>query len=315
MDMIEVNNLTKYYGPTAALKNISFTVKKGEILGFLGPNGAGKTTAMSILTCLFPPTSGTAKVSGYDVLEEPLSVKGQIGYLPENVCLYGDMVVRDYLKFAAELKGIQKKEITKNVDKVIGETEISGVAHRMIKKLSRGYLQRVGIAQALLNDPPILILDEPTIGLDPMQIISIRKLVKNLSGERTVILCSHILPEVSQITERVIIINEGELVAADTPENLTKRLKKSGRVSITVGGPESEIKKTISALSGVKGVKGGGKTPSGATFFVEQKPGGDIRADLSRAIVGKGYDLVELRSEEVSLEEIFIKLVTEEKEV
>ena len=286
-----------------------------KIFLFLFPNGAVNTTSISILTCLFPPTSCTAKFSCYDILEDPISVKGQIGYLPENVCLYSDMVVKDYLKFAAELKGIQKKEIPKSVDKVIGDTEIKGVAHRIIKKLSRGYLQRVGIAQALLNDPPILILDEPTIGLDPMQIISIRKLVKNLSGERTVILCSHILPEVSQITERVIIINEGELVAADTPENLTKKLKKSGKVSITVGGPESEIKKTISAVSGVKSVKESSKTPSGTTFFVEQKSGGDIRADISRAVVGKGYNLIELRQEEISLEEIFIKLVTEEKEV
>jgi ABC-2 type transport system ATP-binding protein len=313
--MIEVKNLTKYYGPKAALSDVSFSVKKGEVLGFLGPNGAGKTTTMSILTCLFPPTSGSATIDGYDILEKPISVKEKIGYLPENIALYTDMTVRDYLAFVAELKRIPRKKIPKSTDKVIEATEIAGEADRIIKKLSRGYLQRVGIAQALLGDPPVLILDEPTIGLDPMQIISIRELIKNLAGERTVILCSHILPEVSQICERVIIINDGELVAVDTPKNLTKKLTGFGKIVVTATGPEGDVKKRLSSVTGVRGVKKGSSSSSGTTYYVKSKSTDDIRAELARAVVQGGHDLTELRHEEVSLEDIFIKLVTEEKGV
>ncbi len=314
MDMIEVKNLTKYYGPHAALKDVSFTVKQGETLGFLGPNGAGKTTTMSILTCLFPPTSGTATVAGYNVLEDPIKVKRQIGYLPENIYLYVDMTVMSYLKFVAEIKGIPKKERQQAIDKVIDLTETGGVAGRGIKKLSRGYLQRVGIAQALLGDPPLLIFDEPTIGLDPMQIISIRNLIKSLAGKRTIVLCSHILPEVSQVCGRVIIINEGELIAVDTPANLGKRMKGRGRVIITVQGPAAEISKVLSAVPGVTGVTQKDAGLFGTTYHIESKDDKEIKPELAQAVVQNNFKLIELKAKDVTLEDIFIKLVTEETE-
>ncbi|MBN2225055.1 MAG: ABC transporter ATP-binding protein [Deltaproteobacteria bacterium] len=312
--MIEVKNLTKYYGPHAALKDLSFSVKQGETLGFLGPNGAGKTTTMSILTCLFPSTSGTASVAGFNVQEDPIKVKQQIGYLPENIYLYTDMTVIGYLKFVAEIKGIPKKERERVIKKVVDLTEINAVAGRGIKKLSRGYLQRVGIAQALLGDPPILIFDEPTIGLDPMQIISIRKLIKSLAGQRTIILCSHILPEVSQVCGRVIIINEGELIAVDTPANLGKRMKGKGRVIITVQGPVAEITKTLSGVPGVAGVTEKETGLFGTTYHIESKDDRELKPDLARAVVQNNFKLIELKAQDVTLEDIFIKLVTEETE-
>jgi ABC-2 type transport system ATP-binding protein len=314
MDMIEVKNLTKFYGPHAALKDVSFSVKKGEILGFLGPNGAGKTTTMSILTCLFPPTSGSASVGGFDVLDDPIKVKRQIGYLPENIYLYTDMTVIGYLKFVAEIKGIAKKERQAAVDKVIELTETGGVAGRGIKKLSRGYLQRVGIAQALLGDPPLLIFDEPTIGLDPMQIISIRNLIKSLGGQRTILLCSHILPEVSQICGRVIIINEGELIAVDTPANLGRRMKGRGRIIVTVQGPADEVTKTLSGVPGVTGVKQEEASLFGTSYLVQSKDDQEVRPDLAKAVVQSNFKLIELKAKDVTLEDIFIKLVTEETE-
>jgi ABC-2 type transport system ATP-binding protein len=314
MDMIEVKNLTKYYGPHAALKDVSFTVKKGETLGFLGPNGAGKTTTMSILTCLFPPTSGEARVAGFDVLEDPIKVKQQIGYLPENIYLYTDMTVLDYLGFVAEIKGIPKKDRQRAVKKVVDLAEIGGVSGRGIKKLSRGYLQRVGIAQALLGDPPLLIFDEPTIGLDPMQIIAIRNLIKSLAGERTIVLCSHILPEVSQVCGRVIIINDGELIAVDTPANLGRRMKGRGRVIITVQGPAPEITKTLSAVPGVAGITEKETGLFGTTYLVDSKDDREIKPELAKAVVQNNLKLIELKAQDVTLEDIFIKLVTEETE-
>ncbi len=314
MDMIEVKNLTKYYGSHAALKDVSFSVKQGEILGFLGPNGAGKTTTMSILTCLFPPTSGTATVGGFDVLEDPIKVKRQIGYLPENIYLYTDMTVIGYLKFVAEIKGVPKKERKSAVEKVVDLAEIDAVAGRGIKKLSRGYLQRVGIAQALLADPPLLIFDEPTIGLDPMQIISIRNLIKSLAGQRTIILCSHILPEVSQVCGRVIIINEGELIAVDTPANLGRRMKGRGRIIVTVQGPPAEVAAMLSGVPGVTGVKQQEASLFGTTYLVQSKDDQEVRPDLAKAVVQKDFKLIELKAKDVTLEDIFIKLVTDETE-
>ncbi|MBI5682169.1 MAG: ATP-binding cassette domain-containing protein [Deltaproteobacteria bacterium] len=227
--MIQVENLTKNYGSHQALKGISFTVNKGEILGFLGPNGAGKTTTMRILTGFFPATSGKAVVAGFDVFEEPMEVRKRIGYLPENVPLYRDMVVTDYLKFAAGIKGIKKYDMDDRVNKVMDDCALQDVSRKLIGELSKGYRQRVGLAQALVNDPDVLILDEPTIGLDPNQIIEIRKLIKGLAGKRTIILSTHILPEVSMICHRVVIINKGEVVAVDTPQNMTSRIQ-GGRV-------------------------------------------------------------------------------------
>ncbi len=311
MDMITVDRVSKFYGPTKALDDISFTVKKGEVLGFLGPNGAGKTTTMSILTCLFPPTEGTATVAGYDIFKDPIEVNRSIGYVPESFSLYTDMRVKEYLRYVSEIKGIPRKEIAKSIEKVVEETETKEVYTKGIKKLSRGYLQRVGVAQSLLGDPPVLIFDEPTIGLDPMQIISIRNLIKSLSGDRTVILASHILPEVSQVTERVIVIKSGKLVAMDTPKNLMKGLKTSGRIIVTVDGDESKVVKAIKKVKGVKSVKKVSDSPAGNTYHVEVNQDEDIKGALSRAIIEGGFNLVELRLENVTLEDIFIKLVTD----
>jgi ABC-2 type transport system ATP-binding protein len=314
MDMIEVKNVTKYYGPHLALNDVSFTVKEGEILGFLGPNGAGKTTMMSILTCLFPPTEGSAAVAGISVLDDPVKVKRHIGYVPENISLYTDMTVRSYLEFVTEVKGIPKSGRAAAVDKVIKLTETKDVAGRGIKKLSRGYVQRVGIAQALLGDPPLLILDEPTIGLDPMQIISIRNLIKGLAGKRTIVLASHILPEVSQVCGRVIIINEGEVIAVDTPTNLGKRMKGGGRIVVTVQGREPDVTKAISGVPGVTGVTKAGAGPLGTTYHVQSGDDQKVRAAIAKAVVAKDFGLMELKVQDVTLEDIFIKLVTEEKE-
>ncbi|MBN1573074.1 MAG: ATP-binding cassette domain-containing protein [Deltaproteobacteria bacterium] len=311
MDMITVSNVSKFYGPTKALDNISFTVKKGEVLGFLGPNGAGKTTTISILTCLFPPTEGTATVAGYDIFKDPIEVNRSIGYVPESFSLYTDMRVKEYLRYVSEIKGIPRKEIAGSIEKVVEETETKDVYTKGIKKLSRGYLQRVGVAQSLLGDPPVLIFDEPTIGLDPMQIISIRNLIKSLSGDRTVVLASHILPEVSQVTERVIVIKGGKLVAMDTPKNLMKSVKATGRIIVTVDGDETKVEKAIKKVDGVKSVKKVSDSPAGSTYHVEVDQDKDIKGALSRAVIEGGFNLVELRLEDVTLEDIFIKLVTD----
>ncbi|HYA04153.1 MAG TPA: ABC transporter ATP-binding protein, partial [Syntrophobacteria bacterium] len=254
---IDVENLTKLYGPLSALHHVSFRVEQGEIVGFLGPNGAGKTTAMRILTCFIPPTSGTARVAGLDCQEHPLEVRTKIGYLPENVALYSDMTVRRFLMFAVAAKGVPRARRRQAVNRVMETCNITEVEKRVIGHLSKGYRQRIGIAQALLNDPPILILDEPTIGLDPGQIVEIRTLVKELGGERTIMLSSHILPEVSQICERILIINRGQIVATDTPANLTTQLRRTLEVRLHVDGPEAEIKEAIGAVEGVLQVKAG----------------------------------------------------------
>ena len=228
--MIEVKDLTRYYGPKRAISNVTFSVKKGEILGLLGPNAAGKTTTMRILTCYMPPTGGSATVGGYDIFEQSMEIRKITGYLPENPPLYPELVVSDYLRFVANLKGVEKSRIEKEIDSVIEKTSIGDVKDRVVGKLSKGYKQRVGLAQSLINNPDVVIFDEPTVGLDPKQIIEIRELIKNLKGDHTVILSSHILPEVEQVCERVVIISEGEVVAEDTPENLTARMKGSERI-------------------------------------------------------------------------------------
>ena len=312
--MIEVENLTKEYGDFRAIDGITFSVEKGEILGFLGPNGAGKTTTMRILTCFFPPTSGTAKVAGFDCFTESLEVRKRIGYLPESVPLYLEMKVKDYLEFAAGLKGVDPREVNKKVTKVMGDCGIEQMAGRLIKELSKGYRQRVGLAQALVNDPEVLILDEPTIGLDPRQIIEIRKLIKELAGRRTVILSTHILPEVSMICKRVIIINRGRLVAVDTPDNLTARVQGARRVALGVRGPVEVVKERLEGIKGVKTVVIDGKREDGSMgLTVEFEKGVDPRADIPRVIVNNGWDLVEMKTQELSLEDIFIRLITKEE--
>lgn len=315
MNTIEVEHLTKFYGPARGIIDVSFSVKKGEIMGFLGPNGSGKTTTMRILTCFFPQTSGTARICGYDTLKAPLEVRRRIGYLPETVPLYFDMPVFSYLKFFAEVKGVPRSNRKHTVDEVIHRCGIGDVAHRLIGKLSKGYRQRVGIAQALINDPEVLILDEPTIGLDPRQIIEIRNLIKSLGGKQTVILSTHILPEVSMTCDRVIIIHEGKLVAVDTPENLIKRLQEVPTVLVKAAGPAGEIGETIRGIAGVLSVKQMTDSEFDVpSFQVETQKDVFVLNDLARAIYEHGWDLKEIRPVDMTLEEIFIKLVTREEQ-
>ena len=309
--MIDVKGLTRYYGEKRAISDVTFHVNKGEVLGLLGPNAAGKTTTMRILTCYMPPTSGTATVGGYDILEQSLEVRKIIGYLPENPPLYMDMVVTDYLKFVSQLKGVEKDRIAKEVDSVIEKTNIGDVRNRIIGKLSKGYKQRVGLAQALLNNPQIVILDEPTVGLDPKQIIEIRQLIKGLSGEHTVILSSHILPEIEQTCERVVIINEGQVVAEDTVQNLTNRLRGVQRIILQVEGSEDSIKSALQPLADIQNMEFTAKDEQIRQVIVESPK--DIRKDLAKAIVGNGLGLLELSTERFTLEEIFLHLTTKEE--
>ncbi|MFV2081898.1 MAG: ABC transporter ATP-binding protein [bacterium] len=312
--MIEVENLTKDYGPHRAIDGITFSMEKGEILGFLGPNGAGKTTVMRILTCFFPPTEGRAVVAGYDCFENSLEVRKRIGYLPERVPLYEDMRVGEYLAFVAGIKGMASKEIKGRVAQMMDDCGVDSVSKKIIGDLSRGYRQRVGLAQALVNDPEVLILDEPTVGLDPKQIKEIRRLIKDLAGKRTVILSTHILPEVSMICRRVIIINNGKFVAIDTPENLTSHLQNSSKIFLQIaGGSPEEIEKEIGRVSGVKGITRDKNTFNDSFgFIVELGEEKNIRKKIHPVIVKRNWDLLEMRSLDISLEDVFIKMVTKE---
>ena len=308
--MIEVDNLSKFYGTVPALRHVNFGVAHGEIVGFLGPNGAGKTTTLRILTCFMPPTSGVARVAGLDCQQNSLEVRAKIGYLPENVPLYSEMTTRRFLEFAAAAKGVVRSRTPQEIDRVMEICTITSVASRIIGHLSKGYRQRIGIAQALLNDPPILILDEPTIGLDPTQIVEIRSLIKDLGAEHTIILSSHILPEVSQICQRILIINNGQIIATDTPANLTTQLQRNLRVYLEVEGPRPEVLAKIGGLAGVLEVK---PTNGETTYLVECKRGQDLRPDLARTVVEHGWPLRELRFQDLSLEDIFMQLVTDEE--
>ncbi len=313
--MIEVEHLVKNFGTKTAVQDISFEVKKGEILGFLGPNAAGKTTTMRIITGFLTATSGTVRVAGHDVNKNSLAVRKHIGYLPESVPLYPDMRTKEFLEFSAALKGLTGAAISRQVGKVMEECGITHVAKELLGRLSKGYRQRVGLAQALVSDPEVLILDEPTVGLDPKQIIEIRELIKGLGGEHTIVLSTHILPEVSMTCERVIIINEGKVVASDTPANLTKQLEKSSKVLIQVKGPQKEVIKNLSQVDGVLDVlPQESSDDEAARYMVESKVDVDVRGDLAERIVKKGYTLLEMRPLEMSLEDIFIKLVTDEDE-
>jgi ABC-2 type transport system ATP-binding protein len=312
--LIQVDNLSKYYGMTVGVRDLNFHVERGEVLGFLGPNGAGKTTTMKMLTCYLPPTSGTASVCGYDILKDPLEVRRRIGYLPEKTPLYQDMKVVEYLTFVANLKGMPKTRIRAEIDRVVEQCGLGQVPRRTIGKLSKGYQQRVGIAQAILHDPELLILDEPTLGLDPKQIIEIRQLIKNLGKERTVILSSHILPEVSQVCHRIIIINAGELVAVDTPENLRSRLKKSSVIHLKIGDCEGmdRIGEFLSGIDGVTMAREISRSEGVRSLIAESLPDRDLRHDIARRVIEAGFPLLEIYSEELSLEDIFLQLVTEE---
>jgi ABC-2 type transport system ATP-binding protein len=310
--VIEVDNLTKRYGRTTAVDGISFVVKKGEILGFLGPNGAGKTTTMRILTCYLPPTEGTARVAGHDVFEEPLEVKKRVGYIPETPPLYTDMDVDTFLDFCAKIKGVPASQRRARVDAAVEKCRVGDVRKTLIGRLSKGYRQRVGLAQAILHDPEVLILDEPTAGLDPKQIIETRDLIKGLGGEHTIILSTHILPEVSMTCGRVVIINKGKVVAEDTPENLTHRLQGAGTLRLEVRADAAALAEALRPVAGVVAVRPHGEVAGVSLIDVEAAPGADVRAELARAIVQKGYDLLGLQQVGMSLEEIFLHLTTTE---
>ena len=310
--MIEVEGLTKVYGNTTAIDSLTFTVQQGEVVGFLGPNGAGKTTTMRVLSCYMPPTSGTARVGGYDIRTQALDVRRRIGYLPEHVPLYTDLTVTQYLSFVAEAKGLSRLTRRQRVGEAIERCLLQDARGRIIGKLSKGYRQRVGLAQALLGDPPILILDEPTIGLDPKQIIEIRSLIRDMQGERTVILSTHILPEVGMVCQRVIIINEGRIVAVDTPETLTRRLQRSTQVLLQIDGPPDQVTVRLREAPGVLQVVM--KDGAGALrrYLVETDKDRDLRQELARVVCSSGWGLLELRPVDMSLEDVFIRLVTEE---
>jgi ABC-2 type transport system ATP-binding protein len=313
--MIEVDHLTKYYGPITAIQDLSFTVEKGEILGFLGPNGAGKTTTMRILSGFMPATSGRAVVAGYDVFSQALEVRRRVGYLPENVPLYREMTVRSYLQFVAEVKGIPPKECVEKIGEVMEACGVLDMERRLIGGLSKGYRQRVGLAQALLNAPPVLILDEPTVGLDPRQIIEIRDIIKGLRREHTVILSTHILPEVSMTCDRVVIISGGQVTAVDTPDNLTERAQRHRLIHLAVQGPEEAVMAHLQRLDGVLHIEAQGANAQGVSAYtLATTKARDVRADIARAVVEQGWQLLELRPLRLSLEEVFVQLVTEESE-
>lgn len=309
--MIEVKELTRYYGPKQAISNVSFKVKKGEILGLLGPNAAGKTTTMRILTCYMPPTSGTATVGGYDIFEQGLDVRKITGYLPENPPLYSDLTVVDYLNFVAKVKGIEKARLKSEVDSVVEKTTIGEVRGRVIGKLSKGFKQRVGLAQALLNNPQVVIFDEPTVGLDPKQIIEIRELIKKLKGEHTIILSSHILPEVEQTCERVVIISEGKVVAEDTPENLMSRMRGIDRIIVEVDSAEKALRQALQGFPDITSIQIAKGNRGLLKATIESKS--DLRKDLAKNLVDNNIGLYEIYMDRVTLEDIFLHLTTKEE--
>jgi ABC-2 type transport system ATP-binding protein len=316
--MIKVQGLTKRYGRAVAVAGIDFEVEKGQIVGFLGPNGAGKTTTMRILTCFMPPTAGTAKVAGFDVLQRPIEVKKRIGYLPESPPLYPEMEVEEYLTFVGRLKGIPRADIPRRVGEVSERCAITDVTKKLISKLSKGYRQRVGLAQATLHNPDVLVLDEPTAGLDPKQIHETRQLIRSLAGEHTIILSTHILSEVEQTCDHVIIISKGKLVAKDSVQNLTSRLRGQEAVAIEVAGRGSPldpgpVQRRLEQVSGVSRVVHRDTRPHGLLFEVESLPGRNVRAEVARTVVESGWNLNELRPISVSLEEIFLELTASEQ--
>lgn len=310
--MIEVSHLKKRYGEKYAVNDISFNVNEGEILGFLGPNGAGKSTTMNIITGYLSSNEGSVKVAGIDVLENPVEAKKHIGFLPELPPLYLDMTVKEYLNFVYGLKGC-KLPREAHLGEICDLVKISGVYNRMIKNLSKGYRQRVGIAQALVGNPDVLILDEPTVGLDPKQIIEIRTLIKHLSKKHTVILSSHILPEVQSVCERIVIINRGIIVADDTAANLSNQISGDRRLIIRVAGPEETVMRAITGISGVKAVESLGIRESGSfDFQVETEQGKDVRKPLFNVLADRRWPILSLDSGEMTLEDIFLKLTSED---
>ena len=311
--MIEARGLTKYYGDFPAIEDVSFTAEPGEVVGFLGPNGAGKTTTMRIITGFTPPTAGTAIVAGFDVQEEPLAARASIGYLPETVPLYTDMTVREYLHYMGELRGMRKAQIRGRVEDVFGLCRLEEYTDSLISKLSKGYRQRVGIAQAILHEPPVLVLDEPTIGIDPRQVVETRQIIRGLGGDHTVILSTHILPEVSMVCDRVLIIHEGRVVAMDSAERLSERLGGVSRVVMDIRGPRDQIEEVLGQVEGVVGVSVS-DAAGRQQFVVECAIDRDLRVELSRRVAERGWGLMEIRAMGLSLEEIFLRLTTPDEE-
>jgi len=310
--VIEVQHLTKRYGRVTAVDDISFRVERGEILGFLGPNGAGKTTTMRILTGYMPATEGKAIVAGFDVFDQPIEAKRRTGYLPETPPLYPDMSVIEYLQFVAKIKGVPGGERRERIRTVMERTRVDDMANRLCSKLSKGYRQRVGLAQALIHNPDVLILDEPTAGLDPKQIIETRELIKELAGDHTIILSTHILPEVAQTCQRVVIINKGRVVAIDTPDNLTARLRGSETMYLQVDAAGADAVAALQRVPGVTRVVETDRRDGMAGYEIDSERGRDVRRDLSRAVVTSGWGLLELRPMRMSLEDVFLSLTTEE---
>lgn len=316
--MIEVQHLSKHYGPVKAVDDVSFRAETGEILGFLGPNGAGKTTTMRIITGYMPASEGKATVAGFDVFDQPIEAKRRTGYLPETPPLYPDMTVREYLNFVAKIKGV-RKDVKGAVDAVMKKTRVSDMADRHCGKLSKGYKQRVGLAQALIHNPDVLVLDEPTAGLDPKQIIETRQLIRELAGNHTIVLSTHILPEVAQTCQKVVIINRGKIVAIDTPDALTERLHGAQTLFVEAQGPADAMQVALRSLPGVVNVSAaesrdgkGAEASAKAAFQVDSEKGLDVRRDVAAAIVRGGWGLLELRPVRMSLEDIFLSLTTEE---
>ena len=310
--MIQATGLTHYYGPNPAIEDVNFGVNRGEILGFLGPNGAGKTTTMRILTGFMPPTRGKVTLDGYDVVEQSLEVRRRVGYLPETVPLYTDMTVTSYLKYMGTLRGMPSRNIKRRIEEVIDVCRLDDYRSSLIAKLSKGFRQRVGIAQAILHEPDVLVLDEPTIGIDPIQVVETRSLIKNLGKQQTVVLSSHILPEVSMICERVLIIHEGRIVAEDTPANLAERLQGTDLLEVEIGGPPEEVTPAIREIEGVASVRHRSHA-NREVYTVRLLQGAEVRDDISRAVIARGWSLLSMQSVGMTLEEIFLRLTTDEE--
>lgn len=312
--MIEVQHVTKRYGQVLAVNDVSFRVESGQIVGFLGPNGAGKTTTMHILTGCIPASEGQAIVAGFNVFDQPVEAKRRTGYLPETPPLYPDMTVREYLTFVARINGIRSAEHRDRIGSAMARTSIENVADRHCGKLSKGYRQRVGLAQAILHNPQVLILDEPTAGLDPKQIIETRELIKGLAGDHTIILSTHILPEVAQTCQHVVIINRGQVVAEDTPDNLTSRLRGSETIRIDIDAPGTDPTSALTAVPGVTQATLIQSDDGRAIFDVQSESGADIRRELAHTVISNGWGLLEMRALRMSLEDIFLELTTTEEE-
>ena len=312
--MIELKNITKYYGDFPAVTNISFKIEKGEIVGLLGPNGAGKSTTMKMITGFMPPTSGELSVGGNDIVSQSIEARRRIGYLPETVPLYTDMTVYSYIEYMGLLRGLNKKNIKSKIDNVIEICKLEDYRNSLISKLSKGFRQRVGISQAIIHEPEVLVLDEPTIGIDPNQVVETRQLIKNLSGEHTLILSSHILPEVSSICERVLIIHEGEIAASDTIENLSSLMSGKNKVEADIIGSPQAIVTELEKINGVKSVQFSINKSSNefSTFSIESEINSDIRSEISKIIINNDWGLIRLQSMGMSLEDIFLQITTSE---